>query len=197
MVALMQATLSADQELVERLRSGDDAAYRQVTEAMSPALFREARRWVPDDAAAQDVVQETWLAVWSSIHHFRGDAQLRTWIYQILRRRAVTRFRKDSRLVPIDETDEDRTPVGWQRSQEGDPASAAVVSEAIRETTRAFDALSPRQREVLVRHAVLDESPDGVLRSLGISEGNRRVLLHRARRRLRKEIDRSLSRSST
>ncbi len=87
--------------LVERLRAGDEAAFRALVVALHPALRRVARNYVPSDAVADDVVQETWLGVLNGIDRFEGRASVKTWVFRILVNRAKSRGERERRTVPF------------------------------------------------------------------------------------------------
>src|SRR3954451_19159120 len=90
-----------DQELVERARGGDDAAFAVLVRRHSPALLRLARMYVATQAAAEDVVQETWLGVLRGLEKFEGRSSFRTWLFRILVNRAKTRGVREHRTVPF------------------------------------------------------------------------------------------------
>src|SRR6266516_2239240 len=90
-----------DAKLVERLRAGDEKAFMELIRSLNPSLLRVARMFVPTAALAEDVVQETWLAVLNGIDRFEGRSSLKTWIFRILTNTAKTRGERERRSVPF------------------------------------------------------------------------------------------------
>ena len=91
----------AEADLLEALRSGDEAAFGQIVDELSPGLLRMARLYVATDAAAEEVVQETWLGALKGLDGFEGRSSLKTWLYRILINVAKTRGVRDQRSVPF------------------------------------------------------------------------------------------------
>jgi RNA polymerase sigma-70 factor, ECF subfamily len=198
-----------DLELVERLRAGDELAFMMLVEQHQAAMLRIARMYVSSRAVAEDVVQEAWLGVVKGIERFEGRSSLRTWIYRIVANIAKTRGAAEGRVVPFsalagdDETDrgvepswfhdaQSRSPGGWKAIPEdwrGIPEDRLVGNETLRRIGRAIQTLPPLQAEVIRLRDVLGWSADEVRNALDLSETNQRVLLHRARTRVRRELD--------
>src|SRR3954454_600398 len=95
------APVADDHLLVERLRAGDEEAFMDLVQRWSPSMLRVARMYVPSQAVAEDVVQETWLGVLNGIDRFEGRSSLRTWVFSILVNRARTRGERERRTVPF------------------------------------------------------------------------------------------------
>jgi RNA polymerase sigma-70 factor, ECF subfamily len=193
--------------LLVRLRSGDETAFAAVVDAWSPRLLRVARTYVSTDASAQEVVQETWLAVVRGLGRFEGRSSLRTWVFSILANVGRTRGVRESRsvpwssLVPADRSGPTVgsrrfrgpegewpchwTPVGSPRPWQPSPEDAAVAGEVRGQVARALTGLPERQRTVVALRDVHGLSSDEVCAALAISAANQRVLLHRGRARMR------------
>lgn len=186
-----------DRDLLERLRAGDEAAFEALVERHDRALRRVARTFVRTDAAADDVVQETWLAVVRGLSGFEGRSSLRTWIFRILTNLARTRAVRDARSVPFStlEAEEhavDPTAFGpdgrWSSSPprlDADPETGLLSGELRQHLLSGVDALSPDQRAVITLRDLVGLSAKEVCELLDLTDGNQRVLLHRARARLR------------
>src|SRR6188472_230824 len=97
----MTGDLEGDRELVAALRRGDEAAFMKLVDEYGPALLRVARMYVPSAAVAEEVVQETWIAVLNGIDRFEGRSSLKTWIFRILANIARTRGQRERRSVPF------------------------------------------------------------------------------------------------
>ena len=200
-----------DAALVEALRRGEEAAFATLIERYHRALVRLALAYVADQAAAEDVVQETWLGVVQGIDRFAGRASLKTWICRILSNRAMTRGQRNRRTVAFSalcarEIDDDHEPAvdpdrfhpdgpsrgHWsirpQRWTET-PESRLLSGEVRALCARAIDALPPAQRTVITLRDVEGWEPAEVCAALEITDGNQRVLLHRARARVRAALD--------
>jgi RNA polymerase sigma-70 factor (ECF subfamily) len=201
-----------DGTLVAALRAGDESAFVEVIRRYQPLMLRVARGYVCDAHAAEDVVQETWMAVLEGIDRFEARASLKTWLFRILVKRAITRAGKDGRQVPFsslgsdDGGDEgptvaperfldpnhDRWPGHWA-AQPGDwgalPSDRLLSREVLGRVCAAIEALPPRQRDVIVLRDVGGFCSEEVCAALDLSEGNQRVLLHRARAKVRQELE--------
>ncbi len=192
--------------LVERIRRGDSRAYELFVSRHQRALQRKARHLVWDDALSQDVVQETWLAVIRGIGKFEGRSSLKTWVFKILENRAKTFLDQEKRaafLMP-EISDEPNANVGDNRkfersgirrpvhspfqSQVPSQESRLIVRETSHRLAKAIRELPARRRQVLELRILLGHSSQSASRILGITEGNERVLLHRARLALRQAI---------
>jgi RNA polymerase sigma-70 factor (ECF subfamily) len=201
-----------DAELVEALKRGDEDAFAGLVDELTGPLTRLALAHVPSRAVADEVVQDTWVAVINGIDRFEGRSALRTWIFQILLNIARTRGVREKRTLPFaslrrraeegkDEPAVDadrfqgrredypghwaRPPVDW-----GDPAEK-LASDAARDVMlRAIRDLPPRQREVLALRDIQGYSAEEARNALGVSETNQRVLLHRARSKVRAALER-------
>jgi RNA polymerase sigma-70 factor (ECF subfamily) len=203
--ALPPPSQGDEAHLLEALRAGDEPAFRALIQRYESAMLRLAKGYVGDFATAQDVVQEMWLAVIRGLPGFRSDASLKTWIFRILLNRARTRGRRDARKVPAsalswrgsgEEGGTDGVDVmeriAAERGVHAKPGGAlrAVLDGELREQIdRAAAALPERQRVVLTMRDIEGWTADEVCNVLGISETNQRVLLHRARKRVRQEIE--------
>ncbi len=199
--------LPPDAELVARLRGGDEAAFAALLDSWSRGMLRAARAYVASDEAAEDVVQETWLAVIRGIDRFEGRSSLRTWAYRILVNLARAHGVKDSRtvawssLAPEDfgptvdpsrfQGPGDPEPGHWRRFPAAWPsAETEVVSREARHVIEAALADLPhRQRVVITLRDVDGYSSGEVCSILGISAANQRVLLHRARAAARSRLE--------
>jgi RNA polymerase sigma-70 factor (ECF subfamily) len=202
-----------DVALVAALRRGEESAFVQLLGRHQAQLLRLARSFVRDRAVAEEVVQETWLAVLNGIDRFEGRSSLKTWIYQILVNRARTRAVRERRSAPFSAlagedddgpaVDADRfRPPGdrWAGSWAAAPADWSVLPEERllgRETLAlvrdAIGGLPPRQANVLVLRDVEGWEPEEVCAALGLSPGNQRILLHRARSKVRAALELYLS----
>jgi RNA polymerase sigma-70 factor (ECF subfamily) len=197
-----------EQLLLQALRERDEAAFEQVLDRWYSAMLRTAMIYVGSRARAEEVVQETWLAVLGGIDRFGGRSSLKTWIFRILINRAKTSGTRDARIIPLSslgrgQSDDDAggTPYPADPLHGCPPdveplfcgsASMArnpedwLLSEELREHIEAaIGTLPPRQREVIVLRDVEGWTPGEVCNTLGISESNQRVLLHRARTKVR------------
>ncbi len=189
---------------LDQIRSGDETAFRDLVGSLHGRLVRLARTFVREEGIAEEVAQETWLAVLEGIRRFEGRSSLRTWIFGILVNRAKTRAMRDRREVtegvglesPEDREDDHRfhvrgvwrnAPTEWEDSG---PESGALRKELAGALDRALAELPDRLRQVaLLRDGEGFETAE-VAAALGIEEVHVRVLLHRARIRLRKALER-------
>jgi len=192
-----------DADLVSRLRAGDETAFRDLVRRMNRPLMKLGTLWVGSASAAEEVVQETWLAVVAQIDRFEGRSSLRTWIASILVNRAKTRGARDKRSVPFSSlgTDDAEVVEAHRFSQGGiwkdppakwdsAPESLALRKEARQAIERELETLPPAQRAVVVLRDLEEWSSEEVCNVLEISETNQRVLLHRGRMRLRAALER-------
>jgi RNA polymerase sigma-70 factor (ECF subfamily) len=208
-VAARAAVLPDDQELVAALKRGDDAVFAALVDAWSPGLMRVARMYVRDRQVAEEVVQETWIAVLRGIDRFEGRSSLRTWVYRIAMNTAKTRAQREARSIPFsaaaggDEPSVDpdrflsadhRAAGGWALgpSEWPTPEEELLSGETREVIMRAIDELPESQRAVITMRDVEGLSSDEVAEILEITEGNERVLLHRARSKVRGAIERHL-----
>ena len=193
--------MESDGELLARLRDGDEDAFVTLVGRYQSSLLRVARSFVPSDAVAEEVVQDTWLGVVRGVERFEGRSSFKTWLYRILVNRARTSGVREHRHVTVDPTDPavspDRfdgsgawaDPVRPFEADVDDRVVAATWGPALR---AAVDGLPGRQRDVVVLRDVEGLSSEDVCAVLGISEGNQRVLLHRGRSRLRTVLESEL-----
>jgi RNA polymerase sigma-70 factor (ECF subfamily) len=201
--------LPDDAELVAGLRRGDQAVVAQLVDAFSPGLLRMARMFVRDQAVAEEVVQETWIAVLRGIDRFEGRSSLRTWIYRILMNTARTRGRREARSIPFsaaasaDEpsVDPDRflEHGGWRigPGEWTSPEDELLQGETRDAILAAIEDLPDAQRAVITMRDVEGFPSDEVSEILGITDGNQRVLLHRARSTVRRRIEEQLGAVAT
>jgi RNA polymerase sigma-70 factor (ECF subfamily) len=199
---------TADAALVAALRAGDEGAFRGLVLRHHAALVRLARASVSSHAVAEEVAQETWLAVIQGIDGFEGRSSLKSWIFAILVNRARSRGVREKRTVPMSSlggkgddgpaVDADRfvpagqrwgghwcsPPVPWEG-----PAERLIAKETLGVVADAIKQLPARQRAVVSLRDVEGWSSEEVCALLELSEGNQRVLLHRGRARVRAALE--------
>ena len=195
-----------DAEIVRALKRGDESVFAELVDAYSAGLLRMAQMYVRDRAVAEEVVQETWLAVLRGIDRFEGRSSLKTWIYRILINTAKTRGQRESRSIPFsaaaaaDEpsVDPDRFlgsdhqyAGGWMLgpSEWQTPEEELLQGETRDAILAAIDELPEAQRAVITLRDVEGFPSEEVSEALGITDGNQRVLLHRARSKVRRAIE--------
>jgi len=203
--APVPSTARDDDRLVALVRTGDDDAFATLVRRHSPALLRLARRYVPSDAVAEDVVQETWIGVLRGLERFERRSTFKSWLFRILVNRAKTRGVREHRSVPfasLGSPDGKDGPMAdpmhvlpkgawaslphrWQ----DDPEAALQSKEARRIVQEAIDALPQRQRNVIALRVLQGLDSEEVCNMLDVSESNERVLLHRARAKLRVALE--------
>lgn len=187
-----------DHALLERLRAGDEQAFEILVDRYDTVLRRVARSFVRTETSADEVVQETWLGVVSGLAAFEGRSSLRTWIFRILVNRARTRATRDARSLPFSALETDEGPavepaafgadgrwVSAPRRLDTDPETGLLGAELRRQLRQAVEGLSPDQRAVITLRDLVGLSATEVCDLLELSDGNQRVLLHRARARVR------------
>jgi len=197
-----------DTRVVDALRAGDEKAFLALVQALNAPMLRVASVYVSSRGVAEEVVQEAWLGVLNGLPRFEGRSSLRRWIFGIVTNCAKSRGVREARSTPCSDLgpqgDEDEPavdpgrflpadhprwpghwsapPTAWADEQVQSKESLAVVEAAI-------GRLPVNQREVITLRDVLGWTSEEVCESLGLSEGNQRVLLHRARSKVRAELE--------
>jgi RNA polymerase sigma-70 factor (ECF subfamily) len=202
---------TGDERLVAGLRAGDESVFVELIDSYGGAMLRIARGVVTSSAVAEDVVQDTWLAVFTGVHRFEGRSSLRTWIFRILMNTAHTQRTRDARTLPFADLgrelsdyepavdperflppSDQRWPGHWSsppQPWESDPESRVLAAETLDVVRSVLDLLPMGQRAVVTLRDVQGWTPEEVSEALDISRGNQRVLLHRARSRLRAALE--------
>lgn len=200
--------------LLAALRRRDAVAWRAVVRRHHATLVALAAAVVGNAATAEEVAQDAWLAAVGAIAGFAGTAQLSTWLCAIVLNAARTRAQRDGRtvLVPSFETETSSDEAGWSAGRFGadghwaipplpiddiDPERIVGGRQLWAHASEAIERLPPTQRAVLVMRDVEEIDAAEICRLLELSPENQRVLLHRARTRLRAEIERLLAPAAT
>ena len=184
-----------ERDLVRRLQAGDEAAFVELVRVHQPHLLRLAQSVVSSRTVAEEVVQDTWLAVVKGVERFEGRSSLKTWLFHILLNRARTTAGRERRVVSLPDGEIGERfdtggawvtpPVPWADRAE-DRLTAEHLAARIREL---LPALPEGQREVVILRDFEGLPPAEVCSLLGISDGNQRVLLHRGRAHLRRHLE--------
>ncbi len=200
-----------DLYLVEQLRSGNEAAFVSLIDRYAPTMLRLAMVYVRARAIAEEVVQETWMAVLEGLNRFEGRSSLKTWLFRILTNCAITRAQREGRSIPfssLEAIDTDHAehavdpdqflpadhrwsghwvsfPSNWQEV----PEERLLSQETRAHLEKAINALPPSQREIIILRDIEGWSSVETCGFLGISEVNQRVLLHRARTKVRTVLE--------
>jgi RNA polymerase sigma-70 factor (ECF subfamily) len=204
-----------DRQLVEALRAGDERVFEQLTRDYHASLLRVAQIYVTSRAVAEEVVQETWLGVLKGIESFEARSSLRTWIFRILTNIAKTRAQREGRTLPFSalerpsavpepavgperflSPDHERWPGHWSAKPEPWPEDRLLAGETRRIVEQAIEALPPPQRAVISLRDIEGWTSNETRNALGVTETNQRVLLHRARSKVRQALEDYLSETS-
>jgi RNA polymerase sigma-70 factor (ECF subfamily) len=198
-----------ERALCERLRAGDRAAFAALVGRHGGSLLRLVSAIVKDRSAAEEVVQDTWLAALDGLDRFEGRSALRTWLFHIAVNKARTRLAREGRSVPFSalarpEDDDDAVdparfdeqgawrelPLPWT---EEDPERLAQAAQTRAAIERAIAALPEAQRAVVTLRDLEGLEAEAICGLLGITVTNQRVLLHRARARIREALEVALA----
>jgi RNA polymerase sigma-70 factor, ECF subfamily len=191
--------VSADQaELLARLRAGDERAFEALVARHQRTMLAVARTYVSSRALAEEVVQEAWLGVLKGLDGFEGRSSLTTWILRIVANIARTRGVREARVVPHEPSVDperfrgpgDPYPGHWWAAPSQWPEDVLSQRQTIAVVLAAIEELPPAQRSVIAMRDIQGCSPEEVSAVLDITDGNQRVLLHRARSRVRAALER-------
>jgi RNA polymerase sigma-70 factor (ECF subfamily) len=199
---------AADSKLVAELRAGDEDAFRRLVADWHPMLLRVAQIFVPSRAVAEEVVQETWLRVLGALDRFEGRSSLRTWVFRILVNTAKTRAQREGRVIPFSalndpgripepavdpdrflDADHERFPGHWSSPPRALPEERLLAAETRDVIAAAIDELPAAQRAVISLRDVAGWDSAEVCNALDLTEVNQRVLLHRARAKVRRALE--------
>ena len=209
---LTDVVASADDlYLIEQLRNGNEDAFVALIDRYAPAMLRLAMVYVRTSAVAEEVVQETWLGILEGLGHFEGRSSLKTWMFRILTNCAKTRAQREGRSMPfssLEDSDPDhaehavdpdrflpgdhRWPGGWvsfPSNWEEMPEDRMLSQETYACIMQAIEALPPNQRVIITLRDIEGWTSEETCAFLGISEVNQRVLLHRARSKVRRVLE--------
>lgn len=196
---------------LDALRRGDENAFRDLVAQYHASLVRIAQMYVDDREIAEQVAQEAWLGFLRGLERFEGRSSLKTWLFTIVSNLAKTRGKREKRSVPFSafenydrDTDDPvvpaarfysvgdalaghwvTPPAAWQ----GDPVTMALSGELRAYLDAAVQMLPEQQRAVLTLRDIEGWTADEVCNALGIAETNQRVLLHRARSKVRRALE--------
>lgn len=179
-----------DVALVDRLRAGDESAFVEVVRRYQPRLLRLAQATVGSRAVAEEVCQDTWLAVVRGVDRFEGRSSFKTWLFRVMLNRARTSASREQRAGHSDSDAVERFDADGEWAEPPAPWSDRVDDRIVAErfALRVHDllpVLPEQQRQVVVLRDVEGLEPAEVAALLGITDGNQRVLLHRGRAKLR------------
>jgi RNA polymerase sigma-70 factor (ECF subfamily) len=213
------ATPADEAALAARLRDGDESAFVALVSRHSGAMLRTALVFTGSRAAAEEVVQDTWLAVIRGIDRFEGRSTLKTWLFCILVKKAKSQALLDRRVVPFsaltpDQADErpsvplerflppdhERWPGHWSAAPESwasQPEERLLAAESMAVVRQAIESLPPAQQAVISLRDVHGWSAEEVCDILQVTPANQRVLLHRARSCVRARLEKYLADSSS
>jgi RNA polymerase sigma-70 factor (ECF subfamily) len=194
--------------LIAALRNGDDAAFAQLVDQHTPSMLRVARGYVPTREIAEEVVQETWIALIKGINNFEGRSSLRTWLFAVMiniaKARGVRERRDADTAIAVYtggtvdaarfRTGEDPWPGHWKQGDEPSPfpetpEGSVLGTELVDVARRELDKLPNRQRIVVTLRDMLGFDSSEVCELLDISIANQRVLLHRGRAAVRQVLE--------
>jgi RNA polymerase sigma-70 factor, ECF subfamily len=201
-----------DVRLVEALKAGDESAFAELMREYNASLLRVARIYVTSHAVAEEVLQETWIGVLNGINRFESRSSLKTWIFRILTNLAKTRGQREGRTLPFSALtrpeavpepavdadrflppDHDRWPGHWAARPEPWPEDKLLAAETRGVVERAIEELPPAQRAAISLRDIEGWSSEETCNALGVTETNQRVLLHRARSKVRRALEDYLS----
>lgn len=197
--------------LIKRLKAGDETAFTRLVEQYHNTLLLLARKYVRSQCSAEEVVQETWMGVLQGLASFEGRSSLKTWIFRILTNNAHTRALRDQRVTPfssLTEREEESEafageperfegvkqsfPGSWTSLTEDKqemPEENLLSSETHAHIAGMLEALPASQRTVMILRDIEGWRPEEICTRLGISTVNQRVLLHRARVKVRQALE--------
>jgi RNA polymerase sigma-70 factor (ECF subfamily) len=199
-----------DPHLIELLRNGNEAAFVALIDRYSDTMVRLAMFYVAAWQVAEEVVQETWMSVFEHLGHFEGRSSLKTWMFRILINCAKTWAQREGRSLPFSS----RSGMGTDHAEpaiepdhllpadhhwaghwvsvkrEEMPEERLLWQETRMCLERAIEALPPKQRQIIILRDIEGWTSNEICSTLGISEGNQRVLLHRARSKVRSTLER-------
>ncbi len=203
----------SDEQLLAQIREGDEAAFESLVERYNRPMLAVARAHVRGAAVADEVVQEAWLGVLNGLDRFEERSSLKTWVLRIVANIAMTRGVREARSVPFSALDagddspsvdperfqgpDGSSPGGWLAGRAPSdwtelPETVLAGRETVRLVTDAIAALPDAQRTVIALRDVHGYSSEEVCEALDLTPGNQRVLLHRARSQVRRELERHL-----
>jgi RNA polymerase sigma-70 factor, ECF subfamily len=202
----------SDRELVAALRAGDEEAFARIIREWHGSMVRVARIFVPSRTLAEEVVQETWVRVLGAIDRFEGRSSLKTWVFRILVNTAKTRAQREARVLPFSALvdparvpeaavdpdrflpdDDEHHPGAWATPPRALPEERLLAAETREKVAEAIDGLPATQAAVIRLRDVEGWTAEEVRNALDLSEVNQRVLLHRARAKVRTALEEYLS----
>jgi RNA polymerase sigma-70 factor, ECF subfamily len=206
-IQLVGATTD-DQRIIAGLRAGNETVFGELVDRYNGSLVRVAMRYVPSRSVAEEVVQDTWISVIDGIDRFEGRSTVKTWLYKILIYRARARGERERRTTPLSSLVDDGSGPSvpterfrgsdalwaghWAtppRRWDGDAEERLLAGEARSVIETVIAELPEAQREVIVMRDISQLTSTEVCEVLGVTEANQRVLLHRARSRVRAALE--------
>jgi RNA polymerase sigma-70 factor (ECF subfamily) len=200
-----------EEDLLDALRRGDESAFSRLVDLHHASMIRVARLYVESTAVAEEVAQEAWLGVVQGLERFQGRCTVKAWIFAIVSDCAKSRGTRDKRTVPMSSLAQEGEEVGasvepdrflddghprwpghWAQPPEAWGEDELVSRETLEAIAVAMESLPPGQRAVMTMRDVEGLGSDETCQILGISEANQRVLLHRARTKVRKALERTM-----
>jgi RNA polymerase sigma-70 factor (ECF subfamily) len=197
-----------DAAAITALRARDERVFEELMRMYNASLLRVAQIYVASRAVAEEVVQETWIGVLNGIDRFEGRSSLKTWIFRILTNIAKTRGQREGRTVPFSAlerpdgvpepavapdrflpADHERWPGHWASKPEPWPEERLLADESRAVVDQAIARLPPTQRAVISLRDLDGWSSEETCNALGVTETNQRVLLHRARSKVRQALE--------
>jgi RNA polymerase sigma-70 factor (ECF subfamily) len=204
----LRPTAASDPDELGALRAGDEAAYLALVRRHNASMVRVAQIYVGSRAVAEEVAQEAWVAVLNGLDRFEGRSSLKTWLFRIVTNLAKTRAVREGRTIPFSAlrtpenvpepavepgrfraADDPRWPGHWAVKPQEWPEERLLAGETLAVVAAAIEALPANQRAVITLRDVEGWSSDEVCNALELSETNQRVLLHRARAKVRKALE--------
>lgn len=199
--------MSEEEKLLDALRAGEESAFLRLVAQHHPVMVRVAFSFVGSTAVAEEVAQEAWVGVLNGLKSFEGRSSLKTWIFKILSNCARKRREREGRTKPFsafDAPDDDtpsvpgerfldashpQWPGHWAAPPEPWAEEKLMSAQTVQLVKRVIEELPPGQRDVITLRDIEGWTSEEVCEALGVSEGNQRVLLHRARSRVRAAIE--------